>query len=114
MQPFEAMQLMTDEYAVKILVGTMRKPRTAIDLSELFGIPIAACYRKIRLLEEMGLITCIERKLTREGKRISVYQSQLKNAYMSFEDGRMRVRFELANGVVQDSGDQSLITTISV
>ena len=55
MDIFEASQLITDKYSVRILVGTTKKPKSAIELSEKFGIPIAACYRKIRELERSGL-----------------------------------------------------------
>ena len=48
-------QLLTDEYSVKILVATIRIPKSAQEISDLYGIPIAACYRRIRDLEEEGL-----------------------------------------------------------
>ena len=41
MDIFEASQLITDKYSVRILVGTTKKPKSAIELSEKFGIPIA-------------------------------------------------------------------------
>ncbi len=64
------------------------------------GIPIAACYRRIKSLETVGLIKCVGKALTRKGKRIGIYSSQLKNAYIFFEDGKIKVRFELLNGKV--------------
>jgi len=39
----EASRLVTDEYSAKILVATFRRPRSAIDMSREYGIPIAAC-----------------------------------------------------------------------
>lgn len=104
MDPLEASRLVTDEYSAKILVATFRRPRSAIDMSREYGIPIAACYRRIHALEEAGLLRCVERALTQKGKRISLYSSQLKNAYIFFEGGRLRVRFQLANGQTQDFG----------
>jgi DNA-binding Lrp family transcriptional regulator len=77
-------QLLTDEYSVKILVATLRCPHSAQEISEEFGIPIAACYRRIKELEKAGLIECCERRLSRQGKRISYYISLLKNAYVFF------------------------------
>jgi predicted transcriptional regulator len=106
MDLFEASQLITDKYTVKILVGTTKKPKSAIELSEKFGIPIAACYRKIRELEKVGLLRCVERRLTRKGKRVSMYISQLKTAYLFFENGKLRMRFHLTNGVINDFGGE--------
>ena len=66
MDIFEASHMITDKYSVRILVGTAKKPKSAIELSEKYGIPIAACYRKIKELERAGLLRCVERRLTRK------------------------------------------------
>ncbi|MGD0056534.1 MAG: winged helix-turn-helix domain-containing protein [Methanomassiliicoccales archaeon] len=97
---------MTDEYAVKILVATVRVSRSAQEISEKFGIPIAACYRRIRDLQKVGLVECKERRLSQEGKRVSFYLSTVKNAYVFFEGGRLRVKFELKTGGADQYGDQ--------
>jgi len=94
----------TDEYSAKILVATFKKPKSAIELSRDYGIPIAACYRRIHGLEKAGLLRCVARALTQKGKRISLYMSQLKNAYIFFEDGKLKVRFQLASGITKDFG----------
>ena len=106
MDALEATQLITDEYAVKILVATFKKPRSAQDLSRLYDIPIAACYRRIHSLEKAGLIMSVDRVLTRKGKRMHIYQSQLRNAYIFFERGKVRVRFQMATGVTNDFGGE--------
>ncbi len=97
---------MTDEYAVKILVATVRTPRSAQEISQRFGIPIAACYRRIRDLQKVGLVECKERRLSREGKRVSFYLSTVKNAYVFFEGSRLRVKFELKTGGADQYGDE--------
>jgi predicted transcriptional regulator len=99
-------QLLTDEYAVKILVATVRVPRSAQEISRRFGIPIAACYRRIRDLQKVGLVECKERRLSQEGKRVSFFLSTVKNAYVFFEGGRLRVKFELKTGGADQYGDQ--------
>lgn len=58
------------------------------------------------MLEEAGLITCVDRVLSQKGKRLNLYQSQLKNAYIFFESGKLRVRFQLATGVIEDFGGE--------
>ena len=114
MDPLEASRLITDEYAARILVATFKKPKSAIELSREYGIRIAATYRRIHMLERAGLITCVERALTQRGKRISLYLSQLKNAYIFFENGRLRVRFQLASGVTKDfGGDWKAVDVLS-
>ena len=104
MNPLQASQLLTDEYSAKILLATYKRRISAQEISLRYGIPIAACYRKIRTLEEAGLIQCVDRILTQKGKRKNLYTSCLKNAYIFFENGRLRARFQLATGAVRDFG----------
>lgn len=88
-------RLLTDEYAVKILMATVRSPRSAQQISGQFGIPIAACYRRIKDLEMAGLIRCTERRLSRQGKRVCYYQSRVRTAALQYENGRLKVRFTM-------------------
>jgi len=90
---------------VKILVATLRCSHSAQEISAEFGIPIAACYRRIKELEGVGLVECCERRLSRQGKRISYYISLLKNAYVFFENGKLKVRFQLKTGGADRYGD---------
>ena len=105
MDSFEASKIVTDEYSAKILIATYSKPMSAIQLSRKLDIPIAACYRRIHTLEQAGLVLMVERALTRQGKRISIYKSNLKNAYIFLENGKLRVRFELVSGEMKDHSE---------
>jgi len=55
---------------------------------------------------EGGSDHAVERALTQQGKRIVLYLSQLKNAYIFFEGGKLRVRFQMVTGQVQDFGGE--------
>lgn len=89
-------KLLMDEYNLKILSATTFKPRSARELSYIFGIPLASCYRKIKELEDQGLIKAVSRELTREGKRYSKYQSQVGSVRIAFEQGRLKMSLNLA------------------
>lgn len=106
MDPIEASKIITDEYCAKILIATYKKPKSAVELSQRFSIPITACYRRIHLLEKAGLLVCVDKVLTRKGKRMKIYLSQLKNAYIFFEKGKLKVRFELKSGAVETFGGE--------
>ncbi len=103
MHALETSRLLTEEYTAKILLATMGKPKSAFELSEKLGVPIAACYRKIKILEDSGLIFCVERRLTQAGKRISLYKSNVKNAHIVFERNKIRANIEMIDGTSQDS-----------
>ena len=100
-----ASQLLTDPYAVKILVATVRVPKCAQDISLQYGIPIAACYRRIRDLESAGMIVCTERKLTRNGKRVNYYVSMVRNATVFYEEGKLKVKFQMKDGTLGSPND---------
>jgi len=102
MQALETSRLLTEEYSAKILLATMGKPKSAFELSEKLDIPIAACYRKIRTLEDAGLIECSERKLTQAGKRMSMYKARVRNAQIVFEKNRIKARLEMTDGTTED------------
>ncbi len=97
-----ASSVMNDEYAARILVWSIEKPRTAAEMSESLGIPISACYNRIRMLEGFGLLKCVEMKVSPSGKRIAVYQSLLRKASIFLERGEVRVKIELTDGKVED------------
>ena len=103
MHALETSRLLTEEYSAKILLATMGKPKSAFELSEKLGVPIAACYRKIKLLEDSSLIFCAERRLTQAGKRISLYKSNVKNAQIVFERNKIRAKIEMIDGTTQDT-----------
>ena len=96
--PIEASKILTDPYAARILAATSRRAKSPQQLSEECGIPIAACYRRIKSLESVGFIKCSERPLTREGKRIRLYSCQIFNARIFFEEGKFKVNFQFVDG----------------
>ena len=102
MDMINASQLITDEYASKILVATYRRPKSALELRYKLGIPRAACYRRIHALENAGFIKCTDKVLTQKGKRMGIYLSNLKNAHILFENGKIKIRFEMKDGNMSD------------
>ncbi|MFO8050144.1 MAG: ArsR family transcriptional regulator [Thermoplasmatota archaeon] len=104
MNPLAVTKLLSDEYTIKILTATFKMPRSANYLSIKFDIPIAACYRRIRELERMDLLNLTEKILTPRGKRVSLYQSNLKCAYLTFENGKLKAFLELSGH--KDGGEE--------
>ena len=100
----EASDIITDKYSAQILVATYKKPKSAVELSHKFGIPIAACYRRIHLLEKVGFLACVDKVLTQKGKRIKLYLSQLEQVHISYDQGKYRVKFILKSGDIKNSG----------
>ncbi len=95
MEPLEVSQTVMDEYAARILLGTHERAVSALDLSHRFGIPIAACYRRIRQLEQMGLVYCEQSLPSRNGKGLQLFRSRLRSVRISLEEGHLRARVVL-------------------
>ena len=112
MRENELSNLITDEDTMKILIAAFKKPRTAKELSRLYDIPIGACYRKIHALEKAGLMRRISRIMTRRGKRINIYQSQLEDAILFLDTGRVRLRFQLVPSTAHYLGGEWKVAEI--
>jgi DNA-binding Lrp family transcriptional regulator len=68
-----------------------------VDLSEALGIPIAACYRRIRALKDAGMLKEDGRVISIGGKLVATYRSSVQSAEVVLQDGRLRVNIR-ANG----------------
>lgn len=94
---FETFRLLLDEYSSKILELTNAEALNAVDLSEALGIPIAACYRRIRALKDAGMLREEGRVVSIGGKLVATYRSSVQSAEVVLRDGRLRVNI-IANG----------------
>lgn len=110
MNGMEIANILGDRYSAIILAATNKQSRGAMEISQKYGIPIAACYRRIKQLERAGLLLKDERVLTREGKRMWRYSSNIHAMSISFSDGKLYSNCELRNGYKREvRGGESLV-----
>lgn len=107
MDLFDLSSLIMDPYAARILLGTHDQAASAIELSRRFDIPIAACYRRIRLLQQHGLLVCENELPARNGKSLQLYRSTVRRLRIAFQDGRLRAHLE-SNG--SDAPKESVLS----
>jgi DNA-binding transcriptional ArsR family regulator len=84
--------LFNDPTRLKILSVTSKEHKSAREIAHMFSIPLGRCYRKIKKLEEDGLLAVVDREPTEDGKRQNVYLSQVKMVSINYEIGRLTVR----------------------
>lgn len=96
-------EIVGDEYTLKILADTYIVPKSVQEISVKHSIPIAACYRRVQLLEKIGLLKCVDRKLTIKGKRVKVYQSCVRNISLRFENGKLHIKLDMTTSPSVDS-----------
>jgi DNA-binding Lrp family transcriptional regulator len=102
LEPFDKFRLMLDEYSAQILSLTAPKPMNALELSDALGIPIAACYRRIRVLKEAGILREDGKVESMGGKMVSIYRSSVDRAEVVLQDGRLRVFIDVAGEKTSD------------
>ncbi len=91
-----------DKYIEKILIGTSLKPLTSRKISEIYGIPIATCHRKIHMLERFGLVVCVRRFFSNGTGPIKVYRASEEKVKVTRENGRYIVRVNVPLGIAVD------------
>jgi len=112
MDSFDLFRLMIDEYSSRIIDLTEQKPMNATELSLALGIPIAACYRRIRALKSAGMIREEGKTVSIGGKSVANYRSTVESAEVVLQDGRLRVVVKANGAASQDEMDLNEETTM--
>jgi hypothetical protein len=102
---YDLSKLLIDEYSAKILTYARDRPRSVQQMCDQLGIPMTLGYRRVNSLLAEGLLTCEGRVLTQSGKWSKLYVSQVRKAYIYFEDGKVKLKCELRTGQVKWSED---------
>ncbi len=110
---FAVIRTVLDGYAFRILMATQEGECTAFDLSRRFDIPIVACYRRLRQLEDMGVVAATRVTTSSPGHRIRFFRSRLRSAKIAFEDGRLWARIEFARPGATGEPEDSLEETLA-
>jgi len=97
--PVKAIELVGDPVVMKILVATSDRNMSVAELAPLVGLSQATAYRKVDSLLKKGLLRSMGRKLTQSGKRQTVFRASIKGLQISFDGGKLRMRFDLESDV---------------
>lgn len=91
-------QSLLDDHALRILIALHQEVLTAQEVSQRYRIPIAPCYRRIRRLLSLGLIS--EAGYVTEGRRrpAHLYKSEVNRFQIVYGSGEMTLTLILRNG----------------
>jgi len=81
----EVLQTLGNKYSAEILDAT-DEARSAQELSDELGIPIATCYRRIDELTEHDLLELHDNILSDDRRRIKVYRRNVDSVSIDFDD----------------------------
>jgi DNA-binding Lrp family transcriptional regulator len=88
-----------DDHALRILIALHQESLTAQAIAARYRVPIAACYRRVRRLVSLGLIS--EAGFVTEGRRrpARLYKSEVNRFQITYGSGRMDLSLILRNGM---------------
>jgi len=90
----EILSVLGDEYSRKILAILSKNELNAQDISSRVGIPTSTTYRKIKNLENLGLVKKTKIVRTLEGLDESYYRSMVSGIELKFKDGEISCNLE--------------------
>lgn len=102
MDSFEMFKLMLDDHTARIVDLTSERAMNAVEISDTIGIPIAACYRRIRALRSAGLIREDSKVMSEGGKSVVTYRSTIQAAEVILQDGHLRVLMNVGGEETRD------------
>ena len=91
-------QSLLDDHALRILIALHQESLTAQEIATHYRVPIAACYRRIRRLLSLALIS--EAGFVTEGRRrpARLYKSEVNRFQITYGSGKMHLHLILRNG----------------
>ena len=90
-----AQKIFVDERSTKILMAALCHPRTALEIRRITGIPVAKLFSRLKVLERKGLVKKVSVTYALDGGEMPLYQSQLFDALVFMENGKLKVTFQL-------------------
>lgn len=95
MNYLKAQKLFVDERSTKILMAVLYRPRTALDIHRVTGIPVAKLFSRLKVLERKGLVKRVSLTYAIDGREMPLYQSMLFDAFVFMENGKLKATFQL-------------------
>ena len=91
-------QSLLDDHALRILIALHQESLTAQEIASRYRVPIAACYRRVRRLVSLALIS--EAGFVTEGRRrpARLYKSEVNRFQITYGNGKMHLHLILRNG----------------
>jgi DNA-binding transcriptional ArsR family regulator len=92
------LQNIIDETALKIISSTIDVPKNVFQICYDNKIPLSSTYRKIRKLQEEGLVSIEKIEVDGKGKRVALYRSNIKSLDFNLKKESVLLQFEQNDG----------------
>ncbi len=89
-QKTNILEVISDEYSIKILSNTMKQYKTVNEISVETKIPVSTIYRRIRTLNREKLLR-ISGVIDENGKKVFLYKSKIKTISTFFNGDFVKI-----------------------
>lgn len=69
----DALPPMDERYFVRVLLGTSLAPKSAEELSRIYGVPMGVCTAILETLEKRGYVSNVVTLFDRDGRAVKYY-----------------------------------------
>ncbi|MDW5561899.1 MAG: helix-turn-helix domain-containing protein [Methanomassiliicoccus sp.] len=90
-----AQRIFVDERSTKIMMAALYRPRTALEIWRITGIPVAKLFSRLKVLERKGLVKRVAVTYAIDGREMPLFQSMLHDAFLFTERGKLKITFKL-------------------
>jgi DNA-binding Lrp family transcriptional regulator len=87
----ELVEIFSDELNLRMIASVSERPRSARELALMLRIPVSRTYRRIKRLENAGILAVRDRVPSGFGKRENLYESRLRTFEILYEVGAVHV-----------------------
>ncbi|RLF49662.1 MAG: hypothetical protein DRN20_01525 [Thermoplasmata archaeon] len=92
----DATKIIGDEEAERIIAALRTRPLPDREVPRVCGIPVARAYKKMRMLEKLGILICVREAKDKFGRTVKFYKANVEDAYVCVDGGRTRIRLAVA------------------
>jgi DNA-binding Lrp family transcriptional regulator len=80
---------LSDEYSRRILFSANASAKKVEDIANETGIPVSTCYRRLKELVALGLLSAERIVITDDGKKSVIFQSSVESASIVISSGEI-------------------------
>jgi predicted transcriptional regulator len=82
-----------DKTTYRIIIAIIHSPKTAAQICAENKLPQSSTYKRIRKLQEEGLITIEKISIDSKGKKVVLYRSKIKSLVFNFKANMISLQF---------------------
>lgn len=92
-EAIEMLREIADKTTYRIIIAIIRSPKTAAQICAENKLPQSSTYKRIRKLQEEGLITIEKINIDGKGKKVVLYRSKIKSLVFNLKANMISLQF---------------------